>query len=151
MEAGSIGRLSGTDAAAVQSEIERRLARHAEGLGTMDVDGCLELYTDDAVVRPANMEAVRGQEQLRDFFTQWFAAMSIQDAVYTSEELEVYEDRAYQIGTYSGTSVPHEGDPMPDRGSFHIVWKREPDGSWRYHRGIFNSSLPVDETLVSEE
>lgn len=150
MGAGSDQRLMGSEAAAVQSEIERRLEEHAEALGNQDVESCLRLYTDQAVVRAANMEPVRGKEALRAFFTRWFAAMTIEDAEYVTEELDAYDDRAYQIGTYTGTQVLEDGPDVPDRGSFHIVWKRQPDGTWRYGRGIFNSSLPLEETVVSK-
>jgi ketosteroid isomerase-like protein len=150
MEAGSEQRVTGSDAAAVQSEIERRLEEHAEALGERDVERCLRLYTERAVVRAANMEPVRGKDALRTFFTRWFEAMTIENGEYVTEELDVHEDRAYQIGTYSGTQVLRDGPAVPDRGSFHIVWERQADGSWRYHRGIFNSSLPVDETVVSK-
>lgn len=150
MGAGPEQRLTGSEAAAVQAEIERRLEEHAEALGEQDVERCLRLYTDGAVVRPANMEPVRGKDVLRDFFTRWFAAMTIEDGEYVTEELDVYGDRAYQIGTYTGTQVLKDGPDVPDRGSFHIVWKRQADGSWRYHRGIFNTSLPLDETVVSK-
>lgn len=140
----------GPDTAEVRTEIERRLAAHTEALAAADIDRCLELYTEDAVVRPANMEPVRGEADLRAFFEAWFDAMAVRDVEYATEELDVHEDRAYHIGAYVGSYVPHGGAPVPDRGSFHIVWQRVSDGSWRYHRGIFNSSLPAETTITSK-
>jgi ketosteroid isomerase-like protein len=134
----------------VQAEISTRLARHAAALERGDVDGALQLYTEDAVVRPANMEPVRGHDALRTFFTRWFAAMHLKDAAYTTEELDVHGDTAYQLGTYRGLMQPHGRPGVPDRGSFTIVWKRQADSSWKYHRGIFNSSLPVEVTTASK-
>ena len=134
----------------VQAEITKRLAYHAAALGRGDVEAALELYTTDAVVRPANMEPVRGRDALREFFTRWFAAMTVKDGGYATEELDVHGDRAYQIGTYRGVSQPHGQQAVPDRGSFMIIWARQGDGSWRYYRGIFNSSLPADRTISSK-
>src|SRR5688572_22561555 len=121
---------------AIRTDVENRLARHAYALERHDVTTALELYTDDAVVRPANMEPVRGKARLREFFTLWFAAMTLKDASYSSEEFEVFGDKAVHIGTYQGTVVVPGRAPVADRGSFTIVWMRQVDGSWRYHRGI---------------
>ena len=139
-------------AADVQREIEARLACHADAHSRQDLDAALQLYTEDAVVRPANMVPVRGHAELRTFFTNWWAAMSVRDVKYTTVELDVHGDKVYQIGTYSGVQQFHgQAAGVPDRGSFMIVWKRQGDGSWKYHRGIFNSSLPSSaETITSK-
>ena len=138
------------DPAVVREEITGRLARHAEALAEADIDAALELYTEDAIVRPANMEPIHGHSGLRQFFSGWFSAMAIQDAAYATEELDVHAGTAYQIGTYTGTLRPHGGAPASDHGSFSIVWKRQPDGSWKYHRGIFNSALPAASTITNK-
>lgn len=134
----------------VQAEITKRLESHAAALARGDVEAALDLYAVEAVVRPANMEPVRGREALRQFFTRWFAAMTVKDGAYTTEELDVHGDTAYQAGTYRGVMHPHGQPGIQDRGSFVIVWKRQRDGSWKYHRGIFNSSLPVDPNTASK-
>jgi len=144
--------VSGAQApATVRTEIDSLLARHAVALAAGNVDEALRLYADDAIVRPANMEPVSGKAALRTFFTQWFAAMAIKDGKYTTVELDVHGDTAYQIGTYSATVKPVGEAEVRDRGSFAVVWKRQPDGSWRYHRGIFNSSLPAAETVTKKK
>jgi ketosteroid isomerase-like protein len=139
------------DAAAVRAEVEGRLARHAAAVGKHDVATALDLYAEDAVVRPANMEPVRGKAALRDFFTGWFKAMTIKDASYATDELDVCGDKAFHIGTYKGMVVLPDVPPIADRGSFNIVWKRQADGSWRYHRGIFNSSLQAADTVTRKK
>lgn len=136
---------------AVLAEVEKRLAQHAKALGSGDVEACLRLYSDDAIVRPANMPPVQGKEELESFFENWFSLMSVEGAVYRTDEFTMCGDWANQIGTYSGTYVPKEGEPAEDRGNFHIVWKQQSDGSWRYHRGIFNSQLPADATITEKE
>lgn len=135
------------DGAKLRSDIEARLVRHATALASADVESALSLYAGDAVVRPANLEPVRGKDSLRKFFTQWFAAAKMRDVTYTTEEFEVLGDKALHIGTYKGTAELPGVAPAVDRGSFTVVWKRQPDGTWLYHRGIFNSSLPAPTTL----
>jgi ketosteroid isomerase-like protein len=142
--------MTSPDVSHARAEITQRLQQHAVALGRGDVDLALQLYAPEAIVRPANMDPVRGLEALREFFTRWFAAMTVKDGAYATDEFDVHGDTAYQIGTYRGISQPHGQQGIPDRGSFMIVWQRQPDGSWKYHRGIFNSSLPVDRTITSK-
>lgn len=142
---------SAADVAKVRAEAESRLARHAIALANQDVNAALELYADDAIVRPANMDPVRGKPALRGFFGAWFSAMAVKDGAYTTEEFDLCGDKAIQIGTYRG-NVHVPGAPVVvDRGSFTIVWKRQDDGTWRYQRGIFNSSLPADHTVTKKQ
>ena len=135
----------------VRAEIEMKLARHADALTRQDLDTALDLYTEDAVVRPANAEPVRGHAELSSFFVNWWGAITVESVAYSTEELAVHGDRAYQIGSYEAVQRFAEQDTgVPDRGSFMIVWRRQEDGAWKYHRGIFNSSLPAAETITSK-
>jgi uncharacterized protein (TIGR02246 family) len=139
------------DLTRLKTDIEARLARHGVALVNSDVAAALSLYADDAIVRPANMEPVRGKDNLRTFFAQWFAAMKIRDVTYTTEEFEILGEKALHIGTYKGTIELPGAAPVADRGSFTVVWKRQPDGAWLYHRGIFNSSLPAAQTVTPKK
>lgn len=135
----------------VREEITKNLSGHADALARQDLDTVLDLYTEDAIVRPANMEPVHGHAELRSLFTNWWAAMAVKETEYSTEELDVHGDNAYQIGTYKTVlQLVGESTAVPDRGSFMVVWKRREDGSWKYHRGIFNSSLPATETITSK-
>lgn len=126
----------------VQTEIEDRLKRHLDAVSRGDANGALQVFADDAIVRPANVEPIRGVAALREFFERTFAAMTVGAANFFTEELYLYESQAFQFGTYDFRVAHHGGDRDAQRGSFAIVWKRQRDGTWRYHRGIMNSSLP---------
>lgn len=135
----------------VRAELELKLARHADAHARQDLETALDLYTEDAIVRPANMDPVHGHVGLRQFFANWWAAMEVESAEYTTLELDVHGGSAYQIGTYTGVQrLQGESVGIHDRGSFMIVWKLQGDDSWKYHRGIFNSSLPAAETITSK-
>ena len=138
------------DVEAVGLEISERLNMHSLALEQQDMEKALQLYTSDAIVRPANTEPVQGHEALRVFLQQWWATMAVKDVQYTTVELDLYDDKAYQIGTYTAVQQIPGQEEVADRGSFMIVWERQNDGSWRYMRGIFNSSLPVSETIVDK-
>jgi ketosteroid isomerase-like protein len=124
---------------AVQMEIEERLRSHAEALSRRDTDAALELFASDAVLKIANAEPVRGAHALREFFERTFAAMTLGGGRFFTEELYLYDVLAFHFGSYEFESVSGQ---IQEKGGFAIVWRRQRDGSWRYHRGILNSTLP---------
>ena len=89
----------------VRAELELKLARHADAHARQDLETALDLYTEDAIVRPANMDAVHGHAGLRQFFSNWWTAMEVQSAEYTTLELDVHGESAYHIGTYTGVQT----------------------------------------------
>jgi uncharacterized protein (TIGR02246 family) len=121
-------------------EIEERLRSHAAALSRRDMDAALELFASDAVMKPANTEPLCGAQELREFFERLFAAMHIGGGRFFTEELYLYDALAFHFGTYEFTSA--RSGAIEQKGGFAIVWRRQRDGSWRYHRGILNSSLP---------
>jgi ketosteroid isomerase-like protein len=126
---------------AVQAEIEERLKRHAEALSRRDADGALQIFTEDAVVKPPNVEPLRGTGALREFFERMFAAMAIGKGQFFTEELYLYESLAFHFGSYEFNTPSPRRERLIEKGSFSIVWRRQRDGSWRYHRGLLSSSL----------
>ena len=124
---------------AVQAEIEARLRRHAEALTQRDTDAALQLFATNAVMRPANTEPLHGTSALREFFERTFAAMTIGDGHFFTEELYLVDSLAFHFGTYEFSARAGSDRPF-EKGGFAIVWQRQRDGSWRYRRGILNSS-----------
>lgn len=127
---------------AVQNEIEERLKQYAEALARRDTEAALDLFAVDAVMRPPNVGPLRGASALREFFERTFAAMAIGAGKFFTEELYLYDALAFHFGTYEFSTAPADGGLVREKGGFAIVWKRTRDGSWRYHRGMLNSSLP---------
>ena len=41
------------------------------------------------------------------------------------------------------TTTDPQGNPVTDRGKYVVVWKKQPDGSWKAISDIFNSDLPA--------
>ena len=57
-------------------------------------------------------------------------------------ELSVNGDMAHDIGTYTLTIQPEEGEAFSDNGKYVEIWKRE-NGSWKIDLLIFNSNVPL--------
>ena len=128
---------------AVRAALDRTLAHHADLAIRKDIDGLMGDYTADAIVRSNHVEPLRGQPAIRQFISQVLGAVTIRTLSYNTEELAIYGDSVWHIGTYSMTFVPSGGSEMAERGSFFALWVRDESGKWRIHRDILNSSLPL--------
>lgn len=97
-------------------------------------------FTEDGVAMPPNSEAIRGRAALLKFaesyppFTDFTAEVT---------EIEGSPTMAYARGTYAITITMPGTPPMPDRGKFVEIWKKQPDGSWKITIDIFNSDMPI--------
>ena len=100
-------------------------------------------YAPNAIVMPSNQEVVRGRDAIAAFFENYPPFTDLQ---FTSVEVDGGEDIAYVYGTYSlMLTLPGEEQPVPDRGKYIEIWRRQEDGSWKIELDIFNSDLPLPE------
>ena len=135
---------AGHDPATVQHAIDSTIARFAEAMKRGDTTAMLNAYTDDAIVMPANAPVIRSRAD----HAKWNAGMSSQftvtDFKTTTNDLIVSGDYAIEQGAYRMTLQPKpRGKAMNDVGKYLAVWKRQPDGSWKMIRDIFNSDMPA--------
>ncbi|WP_415402175.1 YybH family protein [Tateyamaria sp. SN3-11] len=118
--------------AAIDQEFE-------EALAAGSAERMASVYTSNGQALPPNGEIVEGHESLTAF---WQGAI---DAGFASAdleqvELEIFGENAIQVGRYVLTM--RDGS-IADQGKLMIHWKQEA-GEWRWHRDIWNSSLPAN-------
>lgn len=98
-------------------------------------------YAEDAVIFPPNTAAVQGWDAIQSFVTAMPASSDFKVDVL---EIEGWSDLAYVRGTYSMTyTLPGDSGPTKESGKYIEVWRRQPDGSWKVIRDIWNSDLPM--------
>ncbi len=103
-----------------------------------DLDSLVSLYTDDAVRMSPNMPALVGKDAIRSVMQSSFKKYTI-DLKKTIEEVIVCDDLAFVRGTSTVTSTPKVGgEPIRHTGKWVTFNKRQPDGSWRIYRHIYN-------------
>ena len=107
-----------------------------------DLDSLMSIYTDDAVRMQPNMPALVGKDAIRSVMQSFFENYTI-DLKETTDEVIVAGDWAFARGTYIYTLTPKVGgEPIRDSGKWVAFNKRQPDGSWKCYRNIYNSDLP---------
>ena len=106
-----------------------------------DVDAVVGLYVGDAVVMPPGRLAIEGQAALREYETAHHEAFAHPALDYESHELVVAGDWAFDRGIARLTEAPKDGSPSIDVvGKYLTVYRRQPSGTWKIARAIFNSS-----------
>jgi ketosteroid isomerase-like protein len=132
------------DTADVRAAIDSTLEHHAQLFRSKDVAALLAAYTDSPTVYSNHTLPVRGRGALEPFLSAFIHGGNIISLSYTTEELAVYGDSAWQILTYRVSVQPTGATAVvSDSGAGFALWLRDAAGGWRIHRDIFNSSVPL--------
>ncbi len=123
--------------------IERAKADLDSAHQTADADRVAMLFTEDAVWLSNGMVDLSGREAIRAFTRRFFGIHTVKVYALTMIELEVYGSAAYDRGTFVWTSISSDQDTSVQRGRYSAVRTRGPDGQWRIHRLLDNTS-PAD-------
>jgi uncharacterized protein (TIGR02246 family) len=118
--------------AADEAAIRAGDADFAKAAAAKDLDKCTSLYMDDAVLFSPGVPAVIGKDNIGKFFQQMLAAPSMQFAfsnviVDVARSGDLAEDR----GSFQVTTTDKKGKPVTQSGEYVLVWKKQPDGSWK--------------------
>jgi len=128
------------DIAKVREEITQAWRQFEEVWVKGDATAAAEWYTEDAINMPPDVEDCQGRSAIQRVFSGILSGVKeVVDMAFTTRELDVYEGTAYELGTFADTHIPHGGDETTFLGRYMCVWKRQPDGTWKIHRFIFNS------------
>lgn len=135
-----------TDDSADSSAIDRARqdTEAAENAGS--VERMRVHFADDIVMMGPNMPAVSGAANVAEAMRGFFDTFDVQ-IQYSSEEIVIAGDWAFDRGTYRHTLTPKQGGPsLNETGKYLWVYRRVPDGSWRQARVIWNSSDPLPDS-----
>lgn len=124
-----------------RAAIEAANAKFSEAFARGDAKALSAMYTPDAIVFPPDSEMIRGNEAIGAF---WKAARDsgVQNAALTIVDLGRSGDVAYEVGKVSLTVQPVGKEATTESAKYVVVWMRQPDGSWKMHRDIWNG-LPA--------
>lgn len=130
------------DPDAARADVDQIRSQWLDAADRDDAATVTALYSDDAVVSSPEGSA-EGREAIEELWTQQFPMSS--DLDVEAEDFASSGDLAYEIGRYSQTLTPPEGEPMEVDGKYVIVLKRQPDGAWRIVRHMSFINEPDQE------
>ncbi len=121
-----------SDIAAIEQVAQRWIELYAAG----DLDGLMTLYTQDAIVALHGRPALRGVEQIRNFFAPGMGKSRVTFEI-DIEEIQIHGDTAHLLSKYYLTSEPISGgDTYRDAGRSLLIYKRNPDNEWKLYLDI---------------
>lgn len=138
------------DVEADKEAIKNLRAKYMVAQDAGDVEGCVSYWSDDGVLMPPNEPSVAGKEALLSWYQTAFEHVKIEFKV-SFEQIEVAGDWAFVRGGYEGSIIPKpEGEPIPDKGKYLEILKKQPDGSWKWACHTWSSDNPVPQSPEKE-
>lgn len=124
---------------AIQAVLDGNLVAFNAG----DLEGFLSGLTEDAVAAPPNSPALVGKDTLRSVYKQFFEESDL-DCSIQVEELVIADQWAYERSVWTCTSTTKEtGGSVHMENENFSIYERQPDGSWKLARFIWNSNIPL--------
>ena len=124
-------------------------ARAVRAYNAGDVAGFSRVFTPDAAIMPAGTPTVHGQSAITKFWQSgWDQGM--RNLKLTTTELDVQGDRASEVGLYEVDMVPAKGPTLHEKGKYVVLWKRNAEGEWQWHRDIFNTDAEPAPTQATK-
>ncbi|HTG31453.1 MAG TPA: SgcJ/EcaC family oxidoreductase [Thermoanaerobaculia bacterium] len=102
-----------------------------------DAETLVSLITEDAEFWTHGAPAMKGREAAAAMFQGFFAGYTYEQSFETLERI-VTGGWAFVRGTEHNRVTPRGGETVEIRQRAFMVLRREPDGRWRYARGMTN-------------
>jgi ketosteroid isomerase-like protein len=137
---------SPTATAAPQASTLATLAKIREvwvqDLRTKQLEPILKFYAPDAVFLQPTGERITGSAALRTLFQTIMATFN-SDLTLHSQNLETSGDLAYDSGDFQETlTTIATGAKITSKGSYIIIFKRQPNGSWQIVQHVWTGTPP---------
>jgi len=135
--AGELAQSHAADEAAIRAA-DQDFVKCAEA---KDLDKCMSLYADDAVLLGVGSAAQVGKENIRKAIQGLISAPGLKVTVSTtSVTIAALGDLALDQGTVQVTTTDKKGKPQTSTSQYALTWKKMPDGSWKI---AADTSAPV--------
>lgn len=133
-------RVSQDDIEAIRRRSDEFLAAHA----FYDGAKLAEFYTDDALLIPPNEPIVRGKKAIAEWYQRELEKVPpVENPTVVLEDVEVFGKLAFTRGTFT-LKFKNNGGTRVENLRFIVVWRKQPDGNWKFYCDIWNTyaSLP---------
>jgi len=133
-------------AGAARSSTPETIARIREAwvqdLRTKQLEPILKFYAPDAVFLQPTGERISGSAAIRSLFQNIMATFN-SDLTLHSQNLGTSGDLAYDSGDFQETlTVIASGSKISAKGSYLIIFKRQPNATWLIVQQVFTGTPP---------
>ena len=103
-----------------------------------DLDKTVSYYAPNAIMFGVGAP-VQGIEGIRKVWQQLLATPNLQIHLTTlSVEVSRSGDLGWEYGSFQGTSTDKNGKTVTQTGKYVVIWKLQPDGSWKIEADLSN-------------
>lgn len=107
-----------------------------------DLEAFLEYVSEDAVYMPPDEPAIVGKQAIRNWYANHYEHFTV-DLQHEPLETDVFGDIIIHRGNALFSMTPRAGgESMSAYNKYLFVIKKQPDGSLKIWRAIFNSNVP---------
>ena len=86
----------------------------------------------NAVIKRGMDSLIHGKEGIRNFYSGEYYEKATVTWSPDYADASASGDMGYTYGKYTWRSTDSTGKVLEAKGLFHTVWKKQPDGSWKY-------------------
>lgn len=116
--------------------------QYLKAINDGDIQALSSLTNEDHLMLAPNRPPLAGREANDNAMRRAFEQFKIEES-WSPEETVIDGDLGYQRGTFTVVATPRKGGASSTtRGQFLRIYRRQPDGSWRMTRDMFNSDQP---------
>ena len=108
-----------------------------------DLERVLPFWADDATILPPGAPAISGKAAIRQYVSGAFATPGF-SITWKTEKVEVSHsgDLAYSTGTNRVSLTTPDGKSVIEENRGVVVWKKQPDGSWKCILEVISPAAP---------
>jgi uncharacterized protein (TIGR02246 family) len=123
-----------------RSDVDALNATFVKGVEQRDAAMMASVYAPDARLMPPGAPAVEGTAAIEEFW-KGMLDLGVEGGSLKTLTLEERDDLAVEEGQFEIRA----GGAVVEAGKYVVVHRRQPDGSWRWAKDIFNSDQPPPE------
>ena len=126
--------LTAQDIARVRHDIEKTWKQFIDKWEQGSAVAAAAFFTEDGINVPSLDSTQRGRDEISAYFTNIFLTSNIEVVSQKVNEVFVHENMAYEFGTIEQIVKPHNAEAVNIKHRYVSVFKKQEDGSWKFHR-----------------
>jgi uncharacterized protein (TIGR02246 family) len=127
-----------------ETELDKLLQDWANSFEQKDAKACAACYKEDAWVLSSYGDKAHGLEAIEATMREWIEG-GAKNKKFTNVEILIDNGLAYSMVAYSEDFDNDDGFVFTETGKAVNIFKRQTDGSWKYHVNVLTSDNPSSE------
>ncbi|NIL94695.1 MAG: DUF4440 domain-containing protein [Woeseiaceae bacterium] len=108
-----------------------------------DFEAWVDYFTEDAIVMAPHVPALKNKQAIREWHAPYFGQYELHEKT-DEREIKVAGEWAYIRAHWTWTlTAKSGGEAMVETGNSIWILRRQPGGSWKIARGIYNHDTPI--------